>query len=292
LDYAVEPGSSVTVAVALAVGLSLFLLERVLPLRRAVRPLVGRVAVNLAVSALAFGVALAVVRPAVQAAFGWSQDRPFGLLHLVALPPALQAVAAFLLMDLTFYYWHLLNHKVPFLWRFHNVHHFDPDLDVSTAFRFHFGEIALSAGLRGVQVLVLGLPGWVYAVYELAFHANTLFHHSNVRLPIRVERALNRVLVTPRMHGIHHSQVQREANSNYGVVLPWWDRLHRTLGLNVPQSAVVIGVPGYSEPDDNRLWSMTASPFRKQRDYWRTLDGSPVSRDPEVDGRDPHRLAE
>lgn len=287
-----EPGSSVTVAVVLAVGLALFLLERVLPLRKARSLLLGRLAVNVAVSALAFGAALAFVRPAAQAAFGWSEDQPFGLLHLVALPPALQAVVAFLLMDLSFYYWHLLNHKVPFLWRFHNVHHFDPDLDVSTAFRFHFGEIALSAGLRVVQVLVIGLSGWAYAAYELAFQANTLFHHSNLRLPIRVERALNRVLVTPRMHGIHHSQVQRETNSNYGVVLPWWDRLHRTLGLNVPQSAVVIGVPGYSEPDDNRLWSMIASPFRKQRDYWRKDDGSPMSRDPELEDRDPHRLAE
>lgn len=281
-----------TVLLVLAVGLALFVLERLVPLRRATRSLLGRLLVNLAVSAIAFGAALAVVRPAAERAFGWTDAEPFGLLHLVALPAPLELAAAFLLMDLSFYYWHRLNHEVPFLWRFHNVHHFDPDLDVSTAFRFHFGEIALSAGLRVVQVVLIGLSGWAFAAYELAFQANTLFHHSNVRLPIRVERALNRLLVTPRMHGIHHSQVERETNSNYGVVLPWWDRLHRTLGLDVPQSGIVIGVPGYSEPDDNRFWHALTAPFRRQREYWRRPDGTPVTRDTEVEETHRHRLAE
>jgi sterol desaturase/sphingolipid hydroxylase (fatty acid hydroxylase superfamily) len=113
-----------------------------------------------------------------------------------------------------------------------------------------------------------------------------------VRLPIRLERALNKVLVTPRMHGIHHSQVQHETNSNYGVVFPWWDRLHRTLGLNVPQSAITIGVPGYSNPEDNRLWGAIWLPFRKQRDYWRRPDGSPVRRDAILEDADRYRLAE
>jgi hypothetical protein len=115
-------------------------------------------------------------------------------------------------------------------------------------------------------------------VYELVFQANTLFHHSNVRLPIRIERLLNLVLVTPRMHGIHHSQVRDETNSNYSVVFSWWDRLHRTMGLNVPQSDIVIGVPGYSNPADNTLWNDLVLPFRPQRDYWRRPDGAIVLR--------------
>jgi sterol desaturase/sphingolipid hydroxylase (fatty acid hydroxylase superfamily) len=195
-------------------------------------------------------------------------------------------------MDLSFYYWHLVNHRVALLWRFHNVHHIDPDLDVSTALRFHFGELAFSAGFRIVQILLIGISAWVYVAYELFFQANTLFHHSNVRLPIRLERTLNRVLVTPRMHGIHHSHVQRETNSNYGVVFPWWDRLHRTLGLNVPQSAITIGVPGYSNPEDNRLWHAIWLPFRKQRDYWRLPGGAPVTREGSRDEADRYRLAE
>ncbi len=181
-------------------------------------------------------------------------------------------------MDLAFYYWHIVNHRIPFLWRFHNVHHIDPDLDVSTGFRFHFGEVAMSAVFRVVQVSAIGLSGWAFAVYELVFQANTLFHHSNLRLPIGFERLLNKVLVTPRMHGIHHSQVQRENNSNFGVVFPWWDRVHRTLGLNIAQAEIAIGIAGYSQPDDNELRNALFMPFRKQRDYWRRPDGTAVER--------------
>ena len=147
------------------------------------------------------------------AVLDWASNRPFGAAHLIQMPVAAQFVLSFLLMDLTFYWWHVANHRIPFLWRFHNVHHIDPDLDVSTAFRFHFGEVALSAGFRVAQVSAIGLSGWMFAVYELVFQANTVFHHSNVRLPIRLERLLNLVLVTPRMHGIHHSQVRDETNS-------------------------------------------------------------------------------
>jgi sterol desaturase/sphingolipid hydroxylase (fatty acid hydroxylase superfamily) len=172
------------------------------------------------------------------------------------------------------------NHRIPFLWRFHNVHHIDPELDVSTAFRFHCGEVALSAGFRVVQVAAIGPPAWIFLIYEGVFQANTVFHHSNVRLPIQVERRLNWVLVTPRMHGIHHSQVRDETNSNYSVVFSWWDRLHRTLGLSIPQRDIVIGVPAYSAPTDNRFWDNLLLPFRAQRDYWRRPDGTIVQRDP------------
>jgi sterol desaturase/sphingolipid hydroxylase (fatty acid hydroxylase superfamily) len=193
-------------------------------------------------------------------------------------------------MDLTFYYWHLANHRIPVLWRFHAVHHIDPDLDVSTALRFHFGEIALSAGLRLLQVTLIGIDAATYAIYEITFQANTLFHHSNVRLPVRLERWLNLLLVTPRMHGIHHSEVRAETDSNYSVVLPWWDRLHRRLCLNVPQSRLTIGVPAYCEPADQRLLSLLTMPFRKPRDYWRRPDGSVPERDPADAPGDPQRM--
>ena len=257
----------------------LFIIERHHGLRRHRRPLLGRLIVNACISVTAFATAALIVRPVAIAVLEWASDTPFGAVHLVPMPVAAQFVVAFLLMDLTFYWWHVANHRVPFLWRFHNVHHIDPDLDVSTAFRFHFGEVALSAGFRAAQVCVIGPSAWMFAVYELVFQANTLFHHSNVRLPIRTERLLNLVLVTPRMHGIHHSQVRDETNSNYSVVFPWWDRLHRTLGLNVPQSAIVIGVPAYSDPADNRLVDDLLLPFRRQRDYWRVPGGAAVERD-------------
>ncbi|HEV8582814.1 MAG TPA: sterol desaturase family protein [Thermoanaerobaculia bacterium] len=272
--------------------LLLLILERRRPLRSGLHSVVPEVLLNLAISALAFAVAAGVVRPAVAASIDWTAGRRFGLVHLVSLPAPLRGALAFLCMDLAFYYWHRLNHVVPPLWRFHNVHHTDPVLGVSTSFRFHFGEVALSALFRVVQVTAIGIGFRTYAVYELAFQANTLFHHSNVRLPIRLERLLNRVLVTPRMHGIHHSQVREEDLSNYSVVVPWWDRLHRTLRLNVPQSQVVIGVPAYTQPEDNRFWHLVSMPFRRQRDYWRTPDGGLVEREPAQRGPDRTQLEE
>jgi sterol desaturase/sphingolipid hydroxylase (fatty acid hydroxylase superfamily) len=280
------------VAFVAAAFLVLFLAERVFPLRARTRALAPRLAVNLGLSALSFFVAATVVRPALIQALGWSARQRFGLAHVVDLPPAVRAALAFALLDLAFYYWHRLNHEVPVLWRFHNVHHCDPDLGVSTSFRFHFGEVALSTVFRVVQVTMIGASFPVYAAYEVAFQLNTLFHHSNVRLPIGLERRLNRILVTPRMHGIHHSQVREETSSNYSVVLSWWDLLHRTLRLNVPQARIVIGVPAYSRPEDNRFWPLLTLPFRRQRDYWTRLDGSRVERDPAEVGKDARRLEE
>jgi sterol desaturase/sphingolipid hydroxylase (fatty acid hydroxylase superfamily) len=266
LTAATAGGRTITI---LGAGyLSLFVLERALPLRDSKARLLPRLLVNVAVSALAFATAGVLVQPAAVAALGFTQSESFGLMPLAGLTGVPEAVAAFLLLDLSFYYWHVANHRIAFLWRFHNVHHVDPDLDVSTAFRFHFVEVGFSAGFRVLQVVVIGPSLFAYAVYETAFQLGTLFHHSNTRLPLFLERTLNTLLVTPRMHGIHHSDIREENLSNFGVVFPWWDRLHRTLRLNIPQAQAVIGIPGYSRPDDNRVLRCLAMPFRRQRDYW------------------------
>ena len=255
-----------------------FAVEKFFPLRESRTGLLARLIVNIAFSALAFGVAAVAVQPAALHTLAWTSSQPFGLMHLLALPNWAGFIFSFLLLDLSFYYWHLLNHKVPFLWRFHNVHHIDPALDVSTGFRFHFGEVLFSTAFRVVQVSLIGTSLTAFLTYELVFQSETLFHHSNLRLPIGLERLLNKILVTPRMHGIHHSQVRHETNSNYGVVFPWWDSLHRTLGLNIPQNKIEIGIAGYSSPENNRLWQALLMPFAKQRDYWRKPDGTKPER--------------
>lgn len=284
--------AALTIFAAVALFALLFGLERCLPLRKETHVLLGRLMVNVAISVLTFLAAVALVQPATHWALSWSAEKSLGLVHLVALPVWLAFILTFLLMDLAFYYWHVANHRVPFLWRFHNVHHADPDLDVSTAFRFHFGEVALSSAFNLIQVSLIGPSAWAFAAYQLAFQTEVLFHHSNLRLPIGFERLLNKVIVTPRMHGIHHSQVQRENNSNFGTVFAWWDRLHHTLGLNIPQSAITIGIPGYSLPQDNTAASALLMPFRKQRDYWRKPDGTVVFRE-ELSAEDnPIKLAE
>lgn len=272
--------SYIVVAISLGAYLSLLLFEQWYPLRAATRNLWRRLLLNVAISALAFGAAAVFVRPMVSRALGIAEDS-VGLLHLFDLPATASFVIGFLAMDLSFYYWHLANHRVPLLWRFHNVHHIDPDLDVSTAFRFHPGEIAFSAGFRLVQILAIGPTLALYATYELVFLLCTAFHHSNVRLPVQGERLLNLLIVTPRMHGIHHSQYHDETDSNYSTVFSWWDRIHRSLRLNIPQQDIVIGVPGYAQEADNRFLNALLLPFRKQRDYWRKLDGTEMETRPQ-----------
>jgi sterol desaturase/sphingolipid hydroxylase (fatty acid hydroxylase superfamily) len=259
--------------------LVLFICERWMPLREAKAALPRRLFVNVCISALALIAALLIVKRAGALALQEVGSGSFGLLHFVELPPALQLAAGFALIDLSFYYWHVANHRIAFLWRFHNVHHIDRDLDVTTAFRFHFGEVAMSAGFRVVQIALTGVSPITFAIYEFVFQVNTLFHHSNVRLPIRLERWLNKIVVTPRMHGIHHSEVWRENNSNYSVVFSWWDRLHRTLRLNVPQSHIVVGIPGYAADEDGHLLRALLLPFVRQRDYWQRGGGATVEGD-------------
>jgi sterol desaturase/sphingolipid hydroxylase (fatty acid hydroxylase superfamily) len=191
-----------------------------------------------------------------------------GLLHWVSLPKGAGIVATFLLMDFSFYYWHRLNHQVPALWRFHNVHHVDPDLDVSTALRFHFGEIALSSLFRIAQLAAFGISPVPFLAFETCFTIAAEFHHSNWRLPFQVERFLNAVFVTPRMHGIHHSVREEETNSNYSTIFSWWDRLNGSFRMMREAQTITIGVPGYRNVSDQRILRLLMLPFQRQRATW------------------------
>ena len=264
--------------IVIAVFLALLILEARFSLRQGKRPKAERFLINVAVSGLALATGAYAVAPVALRLTSWTSENSFGLLRVVTLPFAAEFILGFLLMDLTFYYWHRANHAFPFFWRFHNVHHVDPDLDVSTSFRFHFGEVLYSLGFRALQVYLIGISLFTYFVYELVFQCATMFHHSNVRLPIMIERWLNKIIVTPRMHGIHHSIVKEETNSNFSVVFRWWDLIHGTLRLNVHQSDVIIGVPAYFDPEDNKFLNLLILPFRKQREYWRLRNGKQPER--------------
>ncbi len=268
-----------TLVISTGVFVVLFCLEKLFPLRRRTVAFWRRLAINLVIAALALTVVGLIVRPASDHALLWTSQNQFGLLAMFRIPGWLAAAAGFLLLDLSFYYWHRANHTLPLLWRFHNVHHIDGDLDVTTAFRFHAVEIALSAVFRVVQILALGVSVWTYAVYELVFQAGTLFHHSNLRLPVRLEHLLSKIVVTPRMHAIHHSQVQREANSNYSTVFSWWDRMHRSLRLGIHQKDILIGVPAYTGREDRSLLHSLVAPFKTQKSYWLSENGTPVTRE-------------
>src|SRR6266542_4201820 len=234
-------------SVLIALFIALFILETKFQLRKRVQPRIKRVIINFIVSIPAFALLRLLFIPVMVLLAVKNQSWQIGFNYLFSDPVAIKYIIAFLLLDYSNYLWHILLHKLPVLWRFHLIHHTDLDLDVSTAFRFHFGELLLSIGWRAVQVALIGIGPFAALAFEGAMEAATEFHHSNWRLPLRLERILNRVIVTPRMHGIHHSIVERETNSNWSTVFSWWDRLHRTMRPDVPQDAVVIGVPAYRD---------------------------------------------
>jgi sterol desaturase/sphingolipid hydroxylase (fatty acid hydroxylase superfamily) len=155
-----------------------------------------------------------------------------------------------------------LNHRVPFLWKYHAVHHLDLDLDSTTGLRFHFGELTLAAWFRAAQILLIGVNRATLRAWQQMLVASVVFHHSNLELPIALERRLVRLLVTPRMHGIHHSTRGDELNANYSSLLSWWDRVHRSLRLDVRQASITIGVEGFLQPDDVTLVESLSLPFR------------------------------
>ena len=243
----------------------MFTAEKLRPLRRRVQHWFQRLLINLGVAAPSFVVARLLLIPVVVAVAAWAGRHNLGLVRMLPLPPWASTVLAIMVLDYTMYWWHWLNHRVPFLWRFHHVHHSDLDLDVTTAFRFHFGEMLLSVIVRSIQVVIAGASPVAALTYEIVLESSTQFHHSNVRLPIGVERVLSWFIMTPRAHGIHHSIVARETNSNFSNFLIWWDRLHRTLRLNVRQDDITIGVPDHRDADELTFWRLVVLPFRNGR---------------------------
>jgi len=155
----------------------------------------------------------------------WTASVGLGLLNLPELPASARLIGAVCLLDFWTYWWHRLNHRLPWLWRFHRFHHADQAMDVTTASRFHSVEIGLSALLRVPVLIALGATMGELAVYEVMLFFVVQFHHANIGLPDRVDRVLRWFIVTPVMHKVHHSVHREEANSNYGSLFTWWDRL-------------------------------------------------------------------
>jgi sterol desaturase/sphingolipid hydroxylase (fatty acid hydroxylase superfamily) len=185
--------------------LALVLLERRFPLRTRRERTARRLTRNLAVAAVGALALRLLEQPVIVPLSRLVAARGWGLVPRLPLPDWARRLTAILLLDYTLYIWHVLTHRVPFLWRFHRIHHADPDLDASTAVRFHFGELALSVPWRAAQVLLIGTDPRTLRLWQVGLLVSILFHHANVRLPEPIDRLLSLVLVTPRLHGIHHS---------------------------------------------------------------------------------------
>ncbi len=167
-----------------------------------------------------------------------------------------------LILDGLIYWWHRANHVVPFLWRFHEIHHLDRFLDTTTALRFHFGEVLLSALARALVVVALAFPLVSVVVFEIAVLLAALFHHSNLRLPPALERPLSWLVVTPAIHWVHHHRVRADTDSNYSTVLSLWDRLFGSRSPTTRAPDMDIGVEGREE---RTLPALLAQPFRPRR---------------------------
>ena len=245
-----------------------FIAEELAPLRRRREPKLRRTIRNLTTGGISFAFLSLLQLPLLLPVARWTEENGIGLLNAIELSRALEIALAVILLDYTLWWWHWANHMVPFFWRFHLVHHVDRDLDASTALRFHFGELILSIGYRAIQIAVLGADPLSLSIWQAVLFVSILFHHANWRLPFAIERFLVRVIVTPRMHGIHHSTVRSETNSNWSSLFSAWDYLHGTMLLNVPHEAIEIGVPAYRDPHEVTIGKLLALPFRRQRLDW------------------------
>lgn len=195
----------------------------------------------------------------------WAARNHFGLFHLVALPAWARAPGAIVLLDAWLYWWHRLNHRVPFLWRFHRVHHSDACMDVTTASRFHFGEVVFSHALRIPVILLLGLRPWEIVLYETLLFAVVQFHHANIGLPEWLDRPLRCLIVTPAIHKVHHSRLQPETDSNYSSLCPVWDRLFRSLRLRADPHKIRFGLDGFDAPPRQTVPGLLQTPLENNR---------------------------
>lgn len=148
-----------------------------------------------------------------------------GFLWQLSLEPWMTILVGIVALDSWQYAWHRLNHRIPLLWRFHQVHHADREMTISTAFRFHPVEMMISMGMRMLVLTMMGVPVESVLIYDAISLPIIWFHHANITLPDKVERLVRLMIVTPGMHEVHHSRVREEMDSNYASVLSLWDRV-------------------------------------------------------------------
>ena len=187
----------------------------------------------------------------------------FGILNWLRLPPAVHFVAAILMFDLWTYFWHRAGHVLPHLWKFHRMHHSDPQMDVTTGNRFHLVEIGISSVLRIALIPLLGITFAEIVVYETLLQFFVQLQHANIGLPTPIERGLRLIFVTPILHKIHHSQDQPETDSNFASLFSFWDRIFRTFRLRPDPENLRLGLAGFDQPEFQTWRGLWKTPFRE-----------------------------
>jgi len=192
----------------------------------------------------------------------WAQASGVGLLNGVDAPLGAAIVVTVAGLDLLSYAWHRANHEVGFLWRFHRVHHADADYHVSTALRFHPGELILALPVRLGTIALLGAPPIAVVTFEAMFGIANVLEHGNFNLPQRVEQVLGAALVTPALHRRHHSTERSERDSNFSTILCLWDRLAQTFSPSTSEVVFPTGLPGRTGAGARSLAAMLLAPIR------------------------------
>lgn len=193
-----------------------------------------------------------------------AQERGWGVFNVFEVPGIFAIALSVIALDFVIYLQHVLVHAVPILWRLHRMHHADLDFDVTTGARFHPIEILLSMGIKLTVLSALGAPPVAVIIFEVLLNGTAMFNHGNIRLPKTIDRVLRWFVVTPDMHRVHHSVIPREANSNFGFNLPWWDRLCGTY-RDQPEhghTGMTIGIAQFREGRELRLDRLLLQPFR------------------------------
>ena len=195
-----------------------------------------------------------------------AKSHQLGLLNSLAIPDWLKMVLGIFILDFFLYIWHLLNHVVPLFWRFHRVHHSDINMDVSTASRFHIGELLMSGLVRMMVVYSLGISFTTYMLFEILVNLSIQFHHCSIRVNPFFEKFWVLFFIPPSMHRVHHSVKIKERDSNYGVLFSFWDRFFGTLTWGIDQSIILIGIGSHRKFENLGFWHMWLMPFtRKSR---------------------------
>ena len=191
------------------------------------------------------------------------EQNHWGLLYYFELPYIIHFIAAFVLMDLSLYFQHVMFHALPLFWRFHRVHHTDLDFDITTGLRFHPFEMVISILIKFMTITALGVPVLAVVIFEITLNAASMFSHSNIKIHLAIEQMTRWFIVTPDMHRIHHSVSENEANSNFGFFISVWDRLFGTYTKEPKEghAGMQIGLNNFREPKWQDLRWLIYLPF-------------------------------
>ena len=193
-----------------------------------------------------------------------AKEHGLGILNKIEMPEYLSVLIAVLFLDFIIYAQHYAFHMLPHPWKLHMMHHTDMDLDVTSGARFHPIEIMLSMFIKVSIVMIIGAPPLAVLIFEVMLNATAMFNHSNVNIPVGVDRIVRLFVVTPDMHRVHHSVIIRETNSNYGFNFPWWDRIFGTYN-DQPEKGhhgMTIGLPNFRDAEALVFPKLLKIPFQ------------------------------